>query len=362
MDTKKLLITANALEITEAQGVTPRFASTADTVTVCFEGAAKSKVKLAVYCYDGEGRESEVSVSEHAVGADGSVLAEFSFDPVSLAVYKGACEFRVTVSGEGLSVRDFSVSEKSAEAVDNSEDTLDNTTVMADGTKGVFVTLRNGERVVVPRVPKKALFIGNSLVFGMFMRYGMCASAPDKDYYHYVTEYIRKFEPDCVFAKQYGSFFEHSESVEAFDAWFYNDDRSTGKGAVENLTDDLDLIFLQMGDNVNTDLKQKTFNEVTAELLIERIKERCPRARIIWIHGWYNYERTAEKIKELCQRWGIERVDMSGLRSKENEGHAQKTCIGADGSVCEVSPRWVTHPGDLGMQKIADKIIRKLKL
>ena len=117
-----------------------------------------------------------------------------------------------------------------------------------------------------------------------------------------------------------------------------------------------------MGDNVNTDLKQKTFNEVTAELLIERIKERCPRARIIWIHGWYNYERTAEKIKELCQRWGIERVDMSGLRSKENEGHAQKTCIGADGSVCEVSPRWVTHPGDLGMQKIADKIIRKLKL
>ena len=122
------------------------------------------------------------------------------------------------------------------------------------------------------------------------------------------------------------------------------------------------MIFLQLGDNVNTDSKQALFEKTSADLLIARLKERCPKARIIWIYGWYSHSRTAGTVMALCEKWGIERIDISVLHTKENEAQSQKTCLSPDGVVCEVDPRWISHPGDLGMKRIAEKIIAKLDL
>ena len=359
MEKQRPILSVDITQSNKDETITPRFMSTADIVRVTLKSTSAQNVKLSIYSFDSHGSRSLNTRNEYLPDGDGNIEAELTFDPVSLAVYKDACEFEVAVSGAGK--HEIFISEQNASAVDDTEDRLDNTTTISDGTRGVLVTQANGERITVPLIPKKVVFVGNSLVFGMFHQYGMCASAPDKDYFHYVTEYIRKFEPNCQFKKQYGSFFEHSESLQAFDKWFYQDDQLTGKGAVESFTDDVDLVFLQVGDNVNTDLKQKTFTEVSAELLVKRIKERCPHARIIWIHGWYNRKRTLDKIKEICGKWQIERIDTGSLYLPENQALDQKTCIGADGSVQEISPRWITHPGDIGMKKIAAKIIAKLR-
>ena len=341
---------------------TDRFSSTADTVRVTAAYCSNSEVTAVVWCFDKLGNKSLGYAQAYPEKKEKCGELVFCFDPVSFSVYRGAELFQITLTGDALSIRDFRISEESAEASEKSEDLLKATTLTEDGQKGVFVTQANGEKIVVPRLPKKVLFVGNSLVFSMFRVYGMCASAQDKDYYYHVTEHIRKFNPSCEFLKQHGAYFEHAETMEAFDEWFYRDDSFDGKGAIERLTPDLDLVFLQLGDNVNTDSKQALFENTSADLLIERIKERCPKARIIWIYGWYSHARTAGKLTELCNKWGIERIDISSLHTKENEAQTQKTCVSPEGVVCEVDPRWLSHPGDLGMKRIAEKIIAKLDL
>ena len=165
-----------------------------------------------------------------------------------------------------------------------------------------------------------------------------------------------------MFFKQHGAEFEHAETMEAVDEWYYRNDTFDGKPAMESFTPDLDVIFLQLGDNVNTDSKQALFEKTSADLLIARIKERCPKARIIWIYGWYSLARTVGTVKALCEKWGIESIDISALHTEENEGRKQKTCISPEGVVCDVDSRWISHPGDLGMKRIAEKIIAKLEL
>ena len=344
------------------QAITSRFSSTADTVKVTAKYRSDSEVSVTVWCFDRleqkcEGYTQKYPPMEHR---DGELV--FCFDPVSFSVYKGAETFQITLTADGLSVSAFVISEEHADVSLEIGDSVDPTIITENGEKGVCIMQTNGEQIIVPRIPQKVLFVGNSLVFSMFGVYGMCASAPDKDYYHYVTEHIRKFNPSCVFLKQHGAYFEHAESMEALDEWFYRNDSFSGRGAAEQLTSDVDLIFLQLGDNVNTDSKKALFQNVGGEWLIERIKERCPRARIIWIYGWYSLSRTVDTVKALSDKWGIERIDISTLHSQENEAHGQMTCLSPEGEVREVDPRWISHPGDLGMKRIADKIIARLAL
>ena len=241
-------------------------------------------------------------------------------------------------------------------------------TTLENGEPGVFIKTIDGEKKVVSRIPKKVLFVGNSLVFGMSHGYyGMCASAPDKDYFHYVSEHIKKFSPDCVFTKLYGSYLEHSENMEMFDDWYYRDAMKQFTvddnfvSAESMLDPELDLIFLQMGDNVNTEEKFETF-KVALNLFIERIKARCPHVRIIFVHSWYGIHKTGWVVKGVCERWDIERVDISCLHSIETEARDQKTYIARDGGIGQVSERWISHPGDLGMKKIAERMIDRLAL
>lgn len=208
--------------------------------------------------------------------------------------------------------------------------------------------------------PKNVLFLGNSLLLGMFGLYGMCASSPHKDYAYYVQQELLKYNKECAFWKLHGGGFENAESIDAFEAWFSHEpDSYTGRPVRESFTGDIDLVFIQLGDNVNTDLKISVFAK-TADMLIERVRGLASNARILWIHGWYNKNNTYDKLTALCSRWGIERVDISGLRTKENEARPGQLCENADGDWVAVSDNWITHPGDKGMREIARKIILAL--
>lgn len=274
----------------------------------------------------------------------GEVELDHHFDPVSYSVYSGAVRFLAEICAEGdafcMSISGLALEEYSQERRSEHDASVDMTKRFS--------------------VPRRTLFIGNSLVFGMG-GFGMCSTAPDKDYFHHVSSYIRGLDPNAEFVKLHGSEYEHSESMEAFEKWYGKKNDLCIGSPSELFAPGLDLIFLQMGDNINTDEKFLTFKQ-SGDVLIRRIKEKCPRARLIWIHGWYSRPHVYDEIVALCERHKIERLDIRAARSYESEEHEAKEYLSLDGSLLPIKDTWRTHPGDLGMRKIADMIIDFLRI
>jgi hypothetical protein len=265
----------------------------------------------------------------------------FVFDPISLSVYSGYDSFAVKVIGgeKGLELLTLSVNEKRESDI---------------GTAQVLRATKKHP------IPNKVLIAGNSLLLGMENSFGMCSSAPDKDYFHHLSTYICKFNPGCVFNKLHISGYEHSESVEAFEKWWGEDENVYTKAPSKlSFTDDIDLIILQFGDNINTEAKFATF-KADGDTFIERIKSACPKARIIVVNAWYNREPVFSDIVKLCEKHGIERVDIRDLRKIENEARDLKEFLSKDGSMKPVKETWITHPGDNGMRLIGEKIAEYL--
>ena len=265
----------------------------------------------------------------------------YVFDPISLSVYSGFDSFSVAVlaDGDGLILSELTVKEK-----------RDSSLEVSNIKKGACKH----------SVPNKMLFMGNSLLLGLENSFGMCSSAPDKDYYYYVSTFVGKINPKCEFKKLHGSGYEHCESYEAFEKW-WNDDENiyTKEPSKFSFTDDLDLIVLQFGDNINTEAKFAAF-KADKDVFIERVRKACPNARILLVHGWYNREPVFSDIVELCEKHGIERIDIRDLRSVENEARDLKEFRSVDGSMKPVKETWITHPGDLGMKAIGERIIEFL--
>lgn len=295
---------------------------------------------------------------------DGNFDIRYNFDPISLAVYNNAVSFQVNILGlcdnSEFSLVSVSAEEGEESAYDSSNG-IDIIKKSQDGRCVVPVMQTDGSIIDADAVPGKVLFIGNSLLLGMHNTYGMCSSAPDKDYSYRVSEYIKSINPECTFTKLHGSGFEHSESVDIFEEWLFNTDNVyTGKPACQSFDAEIDLIFIQLGDNVNTDEKRATFM-TTADMFVEFIKRTCPKARIIWIYGWYGTKMVFDKIRDVTGKWHMETVFIGSLRGEENESYSGMKYYNPEtGAESVVKDTWITHPGDKGMEKIANAIIDKI--
>lgn len=345
---------------------TDRFQSFAEKVTWHLRGHCKDAagVRCSLLIYDEEGTETLLHSEDVPAKADGSICFSYNFDPISIAVYRNAVEFRAAVcpsaEGDELFLTEFCIEEKQAEIQNEAGEIICNLITDRDGKRAVSVMQPDGSDITVPLVPKKVLFVGNSILLGMHNAYGMCASGPKKDYFYYVSEAIKEKNPDCEFFKLHGAGFEHAENEEMFEKW-YSKELNTYTGqppAEKSFTEDLDLIILQLTDNINNAEKVAAFLK-NIDILLERIKTRCPRARLLWVHGWYQRGNSViyKKLLEVCHRWKIERVDISDLKSKENEAFVGQTYLDANGNQAPVKEIWLTHPGDAGMKKIAERII-----
>ena len=195
---------------------------------------------------------------------------------------------------------------------------------------------------------KKVLFLGNSLLLGMFETYGMCSTDPESDYAYYITRELRRREPECKISKLRISAFEACESYEDFEAWF---ERS--KDFFES---DLDLVSFQFLDNVNNEARQNTLRKSFPEML-KRIKALCPNARVIWTYGWYIHTAVLEDAIAIAESFGIERIDVSAAHTKENESYSGQISLNGEGEKIVVDDEWITHPGNDGMRAIADIMI-----
>jgi len=345
---------------------TDQFTCNNDRLNIHISGRTKSpdsEIYFKLCLYDKNYDEKDVVITKLTKDSDNYFMHSYTFDPVSLSVYQDAVSFCIFL----YSTNDASVIQIDNFYTDTKEDIneaisyepINNITIDRDGNRCVTVHQPDGTQSIIPLLPKKVLFIGNSLLLGMFNQYGMCSTDPQSDYAYCVQQKILSVNPDCTFKKLYASSFEHSETDADALGWFDSENLYTKKPARASFDSDTDLIIIQMTDNVNTDAKISVFNK-NLDYFITTIKQMCRNARIVWVHGWYNKYNTYERLIEISKKYSIELIDISTLRCKENESYSGQRCINAAGEKIIVRDTWITHPGNAGMKVIADKIIETL--
>jgi hypothetical protein len=275
-----------------------------------------------------------------------------------------------------------------------------------NGTKYVVLVGNNGVVTTTPLYPEKALFIGNSLLLGNG-NFGMNATDKTKDYYDIIKGHILAFGTGNYTSKQLsGTGFEDAESTTASNAWIEN--------ILElELEADTDLVVVQLGDNVNTELKRTTFKS-SCSALIHNIRQIAPKARIAWVYGWYVNNDVRATIQEALKIYGGTYIEINDLNTKENQSKigtvitketsqqqtltyssfytletnvlsiyftvdeemynsiipvesysdnaAEKKLTWTGKHIVTTSSGVASHPGDLGFEKIAQRIIEGLKM
>ena len=323
----------------------------------------------------------------------------FDFDASNYIVYQSAEKFRLifqtrtesgisdysgTIAITSLSIQSLDTMRQSEYFNENFEQMMSNVFSGIDVAKTLpaktaeIYTNPNGDRVVfgvgennvlvaIPVVPSKTLFFGNSLLLGMNTTsanhqyvYGMCATAPDKDYCHLVMNTVTGIKSSTTYDRVHGAQFESLGTSDSFSTlWNTTANTYTGQPLKNSFTNDLDLIIIQISDNINTTDKRTAFAS-NVDMLLQSIRNASPNARLLWVYGWFSSADTNAIIASACQKWGIETLDIHQYNTTANQGISGQSYIDGNGNTQTVSDAWITHPGDNGFSAIADAIINKL--
>ena len=191
------------------------------------------------------------------------------------------------------------------------------------------------------------LALGNSLTLIETYGRGICSTREDNDYVALVQAYLEKRNPEVdVFRYNYV-------------AW---EQKKTGRSSKLYMIDSLlspavDLVTIQLGENV---ADRSTYREDLTEL-INHIKAGCPEAEIIMIDDFWT-GAMGDLRKEAAQETGIGFADLSGIRGKkEYQSKAGTVMALPGGKTIKVSEEAETHPGDAGMEYIANQVIAQLE-
>lgn len=143
-----------------------------------------------------------------------------------------------------------------------------------------------------------------------------------------------------------------------FSTW----ERASDRDAILDLLDvyldeGLDLVTIQLGENV-TDLGMC---EEDLENLAIYIRNRCPKARIIIIGDWCSCDKN-DMRKTAAYNCDCGFADLSKvIGNEEYQSKPGTICFMKDGTTEKVSEAASTHPGDKGMEYIADNVIECMK-
>lgn len=233
------------------------------------------------------------------------------------------------------------------------------TLVAPDGSRWGLVVDADGTLSAVPHVPSNVLFMGNSLLLGMAgsasgtgVGFGMCASSKDKDWASIVGAAITARNGGAVFDRLHDAAFEQSEDDQTAQQYITtNQGRWAGR----------DLVILQIGDNANNDTRRATFAR-NLPRLVASIRAGSPRARVILVGIWFTNETNVRTMQETAAAYGCGLVRIDDLNVKANQATEGQLITYPDGTTTNAPAKWVTHPGDQGMQAIADRIIQTLDM
>lgn len=231
--------------------------------------------------------------------------------------------------------------------------TAHNELIAPNGEKYITQIKNDGTLSIVPKLPSNILYIGNSLLVG-FGTHGMASTTVNDDYYAKVNAYLESKGKTLVTDKISGTTFEGATSDSAVNSWLTN-------SLSAKMSNDRQLVIIQLADNVNTTEKQAEFNK-SASMLAEYVRTNCPNARVAWVSKWYVDSGINNIIRKTCEDYGLTYINISDIRSIEgNQSYIGATYIDANGDEQTVSESGVaSHPSDAGFTAIANRIISTL--
>lgn len=222
-----------------------------------------------------------------------------------------------------------------------------------NGTKFRLLVDNNGNLSTVSNIPSRVAVFGNSILSHPWLKgMGMAASAPDKDYFTLVKNYILSKNPRAVVERGNGADWESDP----------NNRRGTFDSKMkQSLGPDTDIVILQFGDNLNTDEKRKNL-ETDIPNLVNWIRTASPKALIYWVGIYYASPDFVERIKRICKPLDVTFVDIYQYsKDAKYKSEMGKVLRLPDGSNYTITNAGVaSHPGDLGHKAIADEIIKNL--
>lgn len=231
------------------------------------------------------------------------------------------------------------------------EEISDNIRVSPNGYHYVIQTADDGTILSIPAEPRKALYIGNSILMGW--GFGVAASDSEKDYYALMNNVFTEKRADFAAERVSGYNWEACTTTAAQTAWC-NDE------LLPYLSDDLDLVFIQLSDNVNTDEKKAVLYSGAVNL-ISYIRTRAPKARVVWAANWYGSATMRTDISAACKKGGAMFIDYSDLHTPENESAIGNTYTDVNGNTHTIDSAGVaSHPGDKGMRALANRFLYAL--
>lgn len=219
--------------------------------------------------------------------------------------------------------------------------------------------------------PHKVFFFGNSLLDTTiatdngngghnYYQIGLCASSNLTDYYANVVKELKKYDSTLISSRRNFSNWETATTT--------TDRKNILDEKVSKLVNgEEDLIVIQVGDNVTSNLQLSTFKNDYKEL-IKWFRKTCPNATVICCGAWYTTEDKQIIMKECANDMGVYWCDFSSFANDAtNKGKIgdTQTVYDTDGSTI-LATRTITvggqasHPNDKGMKKISDSILNTL--
>ena len=227
---------------------------------------------------------------------------------------------------------------------------------MPDGSEGKLVYV-NGVVTVKSSNYNKVLLLGNSLLLGLNTDgshgapFGMTASDSKHDWAYLLTEKLKVKSPSVTVKKLHDAKFEQAESDSASESYISNEFAAADKNN--------DLVIIQIGDNVNTTLRHQTFRNNFSKL-IRAIRTNNPTADIIVAGAWFNGGGIESWLQSQAKPLNYTFVPLSDLCTSANMATVGDTITFDDGTQTTVTSTIRTHPGNKGMQAIANRIYDSL--
>lgn len=227
---------------------------------------------------------------------------------------------------------------------------------MPDGSEGKLVYV-NGVVTVKGSNYNKVLLLGNSLLLGFSTDgshgapFGCTASDSKHDWAYLLTEKLKVKSPNVTVKKLHDAKFEQAESDTASEGYISNEFAAAEKNN--------DLVIVQIGDNVNTELRRQTFKNNFSKL-IRAIRTNNPAADIVVAGAWFNNANIEGWLQSQSKPLNYTFVPLSDLSTSANMATVGDTVTFNDGVQMQVYEAIRTHPGNKGMEAIANRIYDSL--
>lgn len=195
--------------------------------------------------------------------------------------------------------------------------------------------------------PRSLFFVGNSITrhgpapkIGWEGNWGMAASAEDKDYVHLVVKAVTGASNGATPEFKVINVAAYERGDEAFDLQTKLKDESGWKA---------DAVIVAIGENVpplKTEQDEVQFRE-RLDVLLALLKENHPGRLYVRSCFWADASKDTI-LKAACEAAGGHYIDISPLSREEANYARSERAFSHDGVA--------RHPGDKGMQAIADAI------